>query len=255
MTLANNPKLLSERRVSALKRGETIWDAELTGFGARRQERHPSFVLKYSFRGRQRFYTLGRHGLISVNQARHEARRLLQLVASGTDPCASRDAEANAPPALTVSDLCTFYVKKSPANRKAASWHADRLSIHQHIRPLIGDLQADGLSEADVHNFMADVSGGKTRLDEDTGTTRGGPITRGGRKAAARALAVLDGIFAFAVTRDLVANNPTAGVRAPKASAPGRFLTNFEWQRLGAAMEFERGDAVLPSLTRSTFLP
>jgi integrase len=236
---------LSKRIVDALEPRQTIWDTELTGFGVRRQQRDPSFVLKYSFQGRQRFYTLGRHGVVTVDQARTEARRLLGLVAGGTDPCAVRDEKAIAPQTLTVGDLCTIYVKEGPAykpNKQESSWYTDRSNIHRHIRPLIGDLQAEKLSEADVVNFLAGVIAGKTRLDEKTGAVRGRAIVRGGKGAAARALAVLGAIYAFAIRRKLVAHNPTAGVKAPKGSSPGRFLTDCEWQRLGAAMEFFRGD-------------
>jgi hypothetical protein len=42
---------ITKRLVDGLPAGQTVWDAELTGFGVRRQRRNASFVLKYSFRG------------------------------------------------------------------------------------------------------------------------------------------------------------------------------------------------------------
>ncbi len=52
---------ITKRIVDNMRPGETIWDKDLAGFGVRLQRRDPSFVLKYTFRGRQRFYTIGRH--------------------------------------------------------------------------------------------------------------------------------------------------------------------------------------------------
>ena len=40
---------ITKRLVDGLGAGETIWDAELTGFGVRRQRRNASFVLKSHF--------------------------------------------------------------------------------------------------------------------------------------------------------------------------------------------------------------
>jgi hypothetical protein len=37
-------------------------------------EARPSFVLKYSFRRHQRYYTIGRYGILTVDEARNEAR-------------------------------------------------------------------------------------------------------------------------------------------------------------------------------------
>jgi hypothetical protein len=81
---------ITKRLVDGLAAGQTIWDAEITGFGVRRQRRDASFVLKYLFRRRQRFYTIGRHGIITVEEARTDARRLLGLAASGIDPAIAR---------------------------------------------------------------------------------------------------------------------------------------------------------------------
>jgi hypothetical protein len=52
------------RQVRALGSGETIWDASLSGFGARRQKSSAvSYVLFYRTKeGRQRWFTIGKHG-------------------------------------------------------------------------------------------------------------------------------------------------------------------------------------------------
>ena len=100
-----------------------------------------SVALKYSFRGRQRFYTIGRHGIITVEEARTDARRLLGLAASGIDPAIAREEQSLQPPALTVGELCASYLKEGPAykpDKRDSSWYSDRSNINRHIVPLIG---------------------------------------------------------------------------------------------------------------------
>ena len=81
------------RQVRALRLGETIWDASLPGFGARRQRSDAvSYVLFYRTKeGRQRWFTIGRHGAPWTPEgAREEARRLLGDVASKADPAGDK---------------------------------------------------------------------------------------------------------------------------------------------------------------------
>ena len=52
------------REIAGLAPDTTIWDLEVTGFGARRQKSEAvSYVIFYrTAEGRQRVFTLGRHG-------------------------------------------------------------------------------------------------------------------------------------------------------------------------------------------------
>ena len=70
-----------------------VWDADVRGFGVRRQQRDASYVLKVRVGTRQRFLTIGRHGAPwTPETARKEARRLLGEVAAGRDPADARAA-------------------------------------------------------------------------------------------------------------------------------------------------------------------
>lgn len=57
------------REVRALRPTEILWDAAVSGFGARRQAGDAiSYFLKYrSADGRQRWMTIGRHGSFAVD--------------------------------------------------------------------------------------------------------------------------------------------------------------------------------------------
>ena len=73
-------KRIGLKEVRALGPGETIWDAAVPSFGARRQKGPAvAYVLKFrTAEGRQRWHTIGRHGAPwTPEMAREEARRLL----------------------------------------------------------------------------------------------------------------------------------------------------------------------------------
>ena len=57
-------KRIGLREIRALAPSKTIWDAAVPGFGARRQRGAAvAYVLKFrTAEGRQRWYTIGRHG-------------------------------------------------------------------------------------------------------------------------------------------------------------------------------------------------
>src|SRR5271167_1118765 len=106
---------ITVRAVQSLKPGETIWDAghkeAVRGFGIRRQRGEPVYVVKYRVFGRQRFFTIGRHGSPwTPEKARKEAKRLLGLVADGKDPADAR-AQAALRAADTLRKIADLYLR------------------------------------------------------------------------------------------------------------------------------------------------
>jgi Arm DNA-binding domain len=158
------------RQVRSMKPGETIWDASLTGFGARRQKSDSVvYVLFYrTAEGRQRWFTIGKHGAPwTPETAREEARRLLGDVAHQRDPAAEKRAARNA---QTVAELCDLYLADAEAGRlvtrrrtqkKASTLAIDKGRIARHIKPLLGQLRVTAVTREDVECFMHDVAGGR----------------------------------------------------------------------------------------------
>ena len=94
------------REVRNLQPNQIVWDASVPGFGARRQRSKAiSYLLFYRNKeGRQRWFTIGRHGAPwTPETAREEAKRLLGEVAQTADPAAEKRAKRNA---KTVAELC-----------------------------------------------------------------------------------------------------------------------------------------------------
>ena len=233
---------LTKRVVDALRPGPTAsdlvhWDSELPGFGVRvKTSGVVSYLIQYRNRqGRSRRMTLGRHGVLTPDEARQEARQALADVAKGADPAETRN-EARKDP--TIRELCDLYLSEGPAAKpakKASSWAADASNIRRHIIPLLGRKHLHGLARADVERFQRDVSEGKTAVDEKTGP-HGRAIVEGGRGVAARTTAVLSAILAFGVERRLRADNPARGVKLNKGRKIERFLSTAELARLGEAL-------------------
>src|ERR1700683_3151990 len=110
---------LTKRNVDTLKPAAerfTAWDAALSGFGLRvTPSGERVYVLKYRFGGRQRWFTIGRHGSPwTPDGARKEALRLLGDVARGLDPGEKRNADRGA---ITFAQLCDLYLSEGVAHK------------------------------------------------------------------------------------------------------------------------------------------
>jgi integrase len=242
------------RQVRALKPGETIWDASLAGFGARRQRGTAiAYVLFYRTKeGRQRWYTIGRHGAPwTPESAREEARRLLGEVTKGADPAADKRAARNA---QTVSELCDLYFDNAENGRlitrrrtakKASTLATDRGRIQRHIKPLLGSCKVAAVTGTDVERFMYDVAAGKTA---------GGHV-RGGLGTASRTVTLLGAIFTYAVRHRMRTDNPVRGVMRPADGRRDRRLTDAEYEALGAALRAADAAGIWPAaIAASRFL-
>jgi integrase len=251
------------RQVRSLKPGETVWDASLTGFGARRQRSDAvSYVLFYRTKeGRQRWFTIGKHGTPwTPETAREEARRLLGDVAHKRDPAAEKRAARNA---QTVSELCDLYLADAEAGRlvtrrrtqkKASTLTIDKGRIARHIKPLLGRHRVAAVTREDIEHFMHDVAEGKTAATAKT-KPRGLARVRGGRGAANRAVGLLGGIFTYAVRHRMRQDNPVHGVVRPADGKRSRRLSEAEYGALGSALRnAEAANIWPPAIAVARFL-
>jgi Arm DNA-binding domain len=175
---------LGLREVRALGPGQTIWDATLPGFGARRQK-GPAVAYVVFYRttdGRQRWHTIGRHGAPwTPDQARAEARRLLGLVVGGADPAGEKQARRRAE---TVAELCDMYLADAHDGRLLTRWRRpkkastlaiDAIRIERHIKPLLGNLKVAAVRREDVERFLHQVAAGETAVPARRGEGGNGP--------------------------------------------------------------------------------
>ena len=238
-------KRIGLRQVRALKPNEIVWDASLPGFGARRQHSAAvSYVLFYRTKeGRQRWFTIGRHGAPwTPESARDEARRLLGSVASKADPAAEKRAARNA---HTIAELCDLYLADAEAGRlvtrrrtqkKASTIALDKGRVARHIKPLLGQLRVTAVTSQDVEIFLHDVAEGKTAATIKT-KARGLARVRGGKGTANRVVGLLGAIFTYAVRHRMRPDNPVHGVTRPEDGRRDRRLSDGEYNALGSALK------------------
>jgi len=236
-------KKITNRDIEALAAGDLIWDSAVPGFGARRQKSEAvSYVLLYRTQeGRQRYYTIGRHGAPwKPDTARNEARRLLGEVVKGVDPSAGKQSKRKA---ATVGELCDAYLSDAQAGRvltrqkatkKPSTLVTDRSRIERHIRPLLGSMKVNAVTRQDIEDFMHAIAQGKTAARIPT-KPRGLANVRGGKGAATRTVGLLGAIFSYAVRQRLRPDNPVNGVTRFADGRRRRRLSPEEYGRLGLA--------------------
>lgn len=238
-------KRIGLKEVRALGPGETIWDAAVPSFGARRQKGPAvAYVLKFrTAEGRQRWHTIGRHGAPwTPDAAREEARRLLGEVVRGTDPSADKSAKRTA---TTVAELCNQYFEDAEAGRlltrtktskKPSTLLTDKGRIQRHIIPLMGRLSVAAVSRDDVDAFMHAVADGKTAGRTKTAKKHGLAHVRGGKGTASRTVGLLGAIFSYAVRKHMRPDNPVHGVIRFADGTKERRLSDAEYAMLGKSL-------------------
>lgn len=148
------PKI-TKRVIDALKPKADayfIWDSLVTGFGVRvMPSGTKTFQVQYRKGARTRRSSLGRVGVVTVDQARGQALEMLGQVASGHDPVEELALERMA---LTVSDLCDRFLEVHVAVHVKPSTAKDYASsIRRMIRPAIGTFKVTDVLRKDIANL------------------------------------------------------------------------------------------------------
>jgi integrase len=204
-----------------------IFDDEMPGFGVRvKVSGTKSWLIQYrNAHGQSRRFTIGRHGVLTPDEARKEARQNLAAVAKGADPAA---AKKRARTAVLVGALCDDYLEAGKGRIKPSTLAMDKSRIDRHVKPLLGSRAVASLTPADMEKFLRDVVAGKTTPKAPPATNengkrkrkhlRGGQ-TKGGPGVASRTLGMLGTILERAVRDGVLARNPVRGIARPADQA------------------------------------
>ena len=122
---------ITKSTVERLPTNTVLWDSALVGFGVRKQRRHPHYLLRYRINGRQKFISIGRHGMWTADTARTEAQRLLGLIATKIDPAAERQ-----PTADTFIAEVNRYLDRKRGSMKPRSMVETRRHLLAQSKPL-----------------------------------------------------------------------------------------------------------------------
>lgn len=239
---------ITKTDVERMEAGSVLWDAgrgSAAGFGVRRQRQHPTFIVKCSVRGRQRWFTIGRYGSPwTVDLARTEARKILLQLATGEDPAAARQLEKETVEPWTVAELCDRYMKAARGGviltrfnrpKKTSTLDIDEGRISRHIKPLIGSNLVSQIDQRTVKTMIHDITIGKTAATLKT-KLRGRAKVTGGKATAARVADLLSGMMTWAVEEGQAAHNPVHRVRRFRSEPKQRFLNDDELTSLGRVL-------------------
>ena len=223
------PLRLSKTTVDALTPRDTeyvAWDSAVPGFGVRV---YPSgiktYILHIRTQGTQHKLRLGRHGVVTAEQARYDARLRLADLQRGMV------VDRTPPPRTTFAALAARYLAEHAATRKkASSQRLDRTNLRLHLLPRLGALPLDTITPAEV---MA--------LHHGMHAT---PVI------ANRVLSLLSTMFGLARRWGLYAgDNPAAGVAPYRERRRDTMLTATQRRRVLELLDqFARDRLALPSV-------
>jgi integrase len=226
---------ITKRAVDAAKPKEReyfLWDGELIGFGLRvLPSGVKSYIAKYRLgpgrRAPVRRVTIGKHGKLTADAAREEARKILADVVRGDDPAGERTRLRRE---LTVGELADRYIAEHLRlhNKPGTAVEFERL-VTARIKPAFGSRRLSNLARSDVKAWHTAM--------------RGSPYV------ANRALAVLRKMFSLAVKEwELVDENPALGVKMFRETKRERFATDDDLARIGRWLsDAQKAGTVRPS--------
>lgn len=215
---------LNKRSVDSLEplggKRRFVWDSETDGFGCRVEPSgRKTFIVRYRTAGGgrsgvQRQATLGAHGVVSVEEARKQARALLGevLVDRNADPVEARRAVRQAE---TVAQLVAYYLDTyAPAAGLRRATVRDAKSVFtNHVLPGIGTRKVQDLAPADIRRLHADVRG------------------KVGRYQANRVLRFTRKALSLAVENGWREDNPASKVKAAPEDKRERYFSDDEVRR------------------------
>ena len=143
---------ISKRTVDGLSVGDkdtVFWDRELSGFGVRV---YPSgakvYVVQTRALGKSKRVTLGRHGVISADQARRKAAMTIARIKAGEDPSPTPSVSVAE---LTVADLAERYLKEhAEVHCKPRTKEAYRWLVVKFVLPELGKLAIEAVEREHI---------------------------------------------------------------------------------------------------------
>ena len=159
---------LTKRAVEKLRPGAKdywVWDSALPGFGVRvKPSGVRSYLVQYrNASGRTRKLTIGKHGELTLEQARDLARKRFAEVREGTDPAAKRESARGS---ASIKEFAERYLTDhAQPKKRASSVASDERLLEKCIVPNLGSIAVADLTRHDVDRFHQASKGTPTQAN------------------------------------------------------------------------------------------
>jgi len=206
-------------RIKAADQDVVVWDNTLPGFGVRvKPSGVRSYVIQYRNRNTStsRRLTIGQHGpLLTLDQAKKQARAMLADAMRGEDPVEIRKTARRAP---SIADLAVDYLERHAVPKKRPkSVRDDRAMLDNIILPKLGAKKVDAIGRRDVEAIQV---GMKDRPYQ-----------------ANRVLSLLSKMFNLAIEWKWRPDNPAKGIERYQEQKRERWLSDEELRHLCAVLD------------------
>lgn len=122
-----------------------IWDDDTTGFGIRLTKNTKAFVIQNRVNGKLRRLTIGRFGVFTLHEARQEAKKQLQKMATGTDPAIVKKQQKLK--SVTLGAAAEIYKKEKRNKSKLPLKALTKRDIDRHMGRTFKDWTAISIIE------------------------------------------------------------------------------------------------------------
>lgn len=193
-----------------------LWDDDIKGFGIRVK---PSGIKSYMIQyrdGRQSCrMTLGRHGVLTPEEARKQAKIELGKVAKGSNPARERKEDRAAPNMRVFAD--DYMERHATPNKRPGSAKEDRSMLDRIVLPKLGSRKVKDVTRRDIESLLLSLKDKPYQAN--------------------RVRALLSKMFSLAVGWRWRADNPVLGIPKHQEHKRDRWLRNDELARLRDALD------------------
>ena len=216
-----NGTTISRRTVEALPVGEreaVFWDHELLGFGVRV---YPSgrkvYLVQTRSGGKSKRVTIGRHGVLTAEQARRKAAQLIASIKSGEELVRPQSPPDAGP---TIAEVAERYMKEHVAVRcKPSTARGCRYALDKYLLPVFGARPLGTIGREEVSALQYRLHKTPTMANQ--------------------VVVLLSRLFNTAEAWGIApeGGNPCRFVQKYKERSCERFLSEEEFRRLGCVLD------------------
>ena len=162
--------------------------------------------------GQQHRVTLGRHPIMTLVEARSQARDLWSVITQGRDPRTELTEKRRATKATTLQAVSQRFIDQE-AKPNISNWRSIESTMRLHVLPLLGERPLAEIRRSDIHELLDNLV-----IKDRVGTAR-------------EVKKDLSRLFNWAIDREIVTSSPVAGLKRNdlvRAEEVGRSLTDEE---------------------------